>query len=397
MGKRKSTRYPGVQARESTERRWRGRPDVCYTIDYRDATGKRVRKDIGWASEGFSAALAAEMRSQAIHDAKVCAVTGEPPAAAKKRAELTFAQAWKRYRQDWLVAKGKGTHADDARIRGLLKPFGALRLSEITAYRIDQFLGSLRRQGYAAATIRHAYSLLSRVIRRMVKWGLYSGPLPFDAIDLPPLNNVRERFLTPDEAHRLLDALYARSPKTWLMALISLHCGMRFGEVARLRWSDINMDTMTIYIPQAKNGRARHAVMTQELAEALAVWPRDKRDDLLFGWRGEPVKRPSETFFRVIDALGLNDTGETIRRADGTVERVKIKDTRKRVVFHTLRHTYASWLALGGQTQLVIADRLGHRSLTMTQRYTHLMDDSRLASAEAISKAFRAGHKNPQS
>ncbi len=154
---------------------------------------------------------------------------------------------------------------------------------------------------------------------------------------------------------------------------------------------------MTIYIPQAKNGRARHAVMTQELAEALAVWPRDKRDDLLFGWRGEPVKRPSETFFRVIDALGLNDTGETIRRADGTVERVKIKDTRKRVVFHTLRHTYASWLALGGQTQLVIADRLGHRSLTMTQRYTHLMDDSRLASAEAISKAFRAGHKNPQS
>lgn len=397
MGKRESTRYPGVQARESSARRWRGKPDICYTIDYRDAKGKRVRKDVGWASEGFSAAYAAELRGQAIHEAKVCAVTGEAPAAAKKSAELTFGAAWERYRQDWLMAKGKDTRADDARMRGLLKPFAALRLSEITAYRIDQFLGGLRQRGYAAATIRHAYSLLSRVMRRMVKWGLYSGPLPLDLIDLPPLNNARERFLTPAEARMLLDALRARSLRTWLMALVSLHCGMRFGEVARLRWEDINMTTMTIYIPQAKNGRARHAVMTPELADALAAWPRENGDSLLFATHGEPVKRPSKTFFEAVDALGLNDTGEAVTHADGTVEHVKIRDSRKRVVFHTLRHTYASWLAMGGQSQLVIADRLGHRSLAMTQRYTHLMDESRRACAEAISRAYRGEHEEPQS
>lgn len=383
MGKRKSTRYPGVQARESEERRWRGKPDVSYTIDYRDARGKRVRKDIGWASEGFSPALAAEIRAQRIHEAKVCAVTGEAPAAAKMRAELTFLDAYERYRRDWLVARGKATRSDDVRIRGILRPFHGLRLSEITVYRIDQLLGSLRSKGYAAATIRHTYSLISRVMRRMVKWGLYSGALPLEHIELPPLNNARERFLTPAEAQKLLTALRARSPRVWLMALISLHCGLRYGEVARLRWEDINLEARTIYIPQAKNGRARHAVMTQELAEALAAWPREKKEVLLFGWRGEPVKRPPSTFARVVEEQGLN------RDAEGHA----ITDSRKRVVFHTLRHTYASWLAMGGQSQLVIADRLGHRSLAMTQRYTHLMDEARVASAAAISKAFQGGQE----
>lgn len=47
MSHRKSTKYPGVQVRESADRRYRGRPDMCDTIAYRDTTGKRVRKDVG--------------------------------------------------------------------------------------------------------------------------------------------------------------------------------------------------------------------------------------------------------------------------------------------------------------------------------------------------------------
>jgi site-specific recombinase XerD len=52
-----------------------------------------------------------------------------------------------------------------------------------------------------------------------------------------------------------------------------------------------------------------------------------------------------------------------------------IEDPRQKVVFYTLRHTFASWLALQGETIQTIAELLGHRSLAMTQRYAHLTTD----------------------
>jgi site-specific recombinase XerD len=53
-----------------------------------------------------------------------------------------------------------------------------------------------------------------------------------------------------------------------------------------------------------------------------------------------------------------------------------MKDTRQRVVFHTLRHTYASWLVMEGVDLYRVKELLGHKDLTMTQRYSHLAPDS---------------------
>ena len=393
MNARKSTRYPGVQVRESTERRFRGRPDLCYTIDYR-VNGKRVRKDLGWASEGMSAARAAEIRGRLVNEGRLAEALG-PGAVAP--VTITLAEAWERYRKDWLLANGKDTKAC-AHLITHLRRLMPLRLHEITPYHLDTLMAEMRQGGLAPQTIRHAVALVRRIMRRMAKWRLYSGPMPFDDVTLPRPNNERERYLEPAEARALLAELRRRSEQTWLMALVSLHCGLRFGEIARLRWGDVRPDDMMLYIPESKSGRSRHAVMTQEVARALAALPHGADTDLIFPARdGGVMASVSKVFFRAVDALGLNDTGETLTRADGTVERVKIRDARQRVVFHTLRHTYASWLARGGQGQLVIADRLGHRSLSMTQRYTHLMDESRRASADCISKAFHSGPPGSQS
>jgi len=388
MGKRKSTKFPGVQARESTERRHKGRPDVCFTIDYRDASGKRIRKDVGWASEGFTAALAAEMRSRLVNEAKTRAAMGDIPLPSRTPV-LTLEQAWIRYKTDWLEANGKASNSDTSRLQTDLKSLCSLPLNQITAHRLDQLMGDMRTAGKSAQTIRHAVGLIRRIMRRMSKWKLYTGPMPFDALTMPKTNNARERFLTPTEARDLLAELGRRSKQTWLMALISLHCGLRFGEVARLRWGDVRIAERTIYIAESKSGRARHAVMTDEVASTLETLPKGTRTALLFPARdGGVMKAVSETFNRAVDALGLNDTGEVITRPDGSSVRPKIQDRRQRVVFHSLRHTYASWLACGGQGQLTIADRLGHHSLEMTKRYTHLMDATRSVTAQTISETF---------
>jgi len=60
------------------------------------------------------------------------------------------------------------------------------------------------------------------------------------------------------------------------------------------------------------------------------------------------------------------------------------------VVFHTLRHSYASWLAMSGERELALAELLGHSSTAMTKRYVHLMDNARRASADKISALFHS-------
>ena len=84
-------------------------------------------------------------------------------------------------------------------------------------------------------------------------------------------------------------------------------------------------------------------------------------------------REKSSSFDRAVAALGLNDG---------------VDDRRQRVVFHTLRHTYASWLALSGERELAIADLLGHTTTAMTRRYAHLMDNARRGTAEKISALF---------
>lgn len=392
---RKSTRYQGVQVRESPERRHRGKPDLCFTIDYRDAQGKRIRRDIGWASEGITAAYAHQERLRLIAEAKAIRRGDTPQKVHDDR--LTLDHAWVRYRDDWMQARGKRHDSDqwmyDAHIRPV---FGQRLLQEISPYLLDRFMADLAARGLSPQTVRHMVGLIRRIMRRMVAWGYYHGTLPFESISLPRLENRRERFLQPEEARALLTELRRRSPQVWLMALISLQCGLRFSEIAGLRHMDINLQQGYLYIAESKNGRARHAYLTPELKTALRKIPSGPADAFAFPARnGGRMTSVSDTFARAVDAVGLNDTGETFCDADGIERPVKITDRRQRIVFHSLRHTYASWLACSGAGQAMIAELLGHSSLEMSRRYTHLMNDGKRATVERISKIFNHGNDDP--
>ena len=82
------------------------------------------------------------------------------------------------------------------------------------------------------------------------------------------------------------------------------------------------------------------------------------RDGFIFKARnGEKITDLSDTFQRTVDKLGFNDG---------------ITDQRQKVVFHTLRHTYASWLVMNGVDLYTTQKLMGHKSNQMTQRYAHL-------------------------
>ncbi len=74
-----------------------------------------------------------------------------------------------------------------------------------------------------------------------------------------------------------------------------------------------------------------------------------------------------------MERLGLNDG---------------IDDPRDKVVFHTLRHTFASWLAIQGTPILTLKELMGHKSLAMTERYAHLMPDVKREAIKGLARAF---------
>jgi site-specific recombinase XerD len=72
-----------------------------------------------------------------------------------------------------------------------------------------------------------------------------------------------------------------------------------------------------------------------------------------------------------IDDLGLNNN---------------VKDARQKVVFHTLRHSYASWLMMEGADILAVKELLGHSTTAMTERYSHLSPDHLKKTASLLNK-----------
>ena len=158
------------------------------------------------------------------------------------------------------------------------------------------------------------------------------------------------------------------------MSLMGLHTGMRAGEICALRWGDVDFDNGMINIPDSKSGRPRHVFMTDMVKKILDEKEQTNAGELVFQARGGgKVKDISKAFFRAVEELGFNEG---------------IDDRRRRVTFHTLRHTFASWLAIQSTPIIEIKELLGHQTLVMTERYAHLIPDQKRAAVQNMAKAF---------
>jgi integrase len=168
----------------------------------------------------------------------------------------------------------------------------------------------------------------------------------------------RLRWLTPDDATRLLDVC-RDSRDTDLLDLVefALFTGMRRGEVLGLTWERVDRARGVVLLDITKNGRRREV-------------PLNSRADAVLARRGS-----KSNGFRRWDHY---------RTAwDLAVERARAVDFR----FHDLRHTFASWAVQRGATLQEVKDLLGHSSLAMTLRYGHL--------ARAPSHRRRAARRCP--
>jgi len=190
---------------------------------------------------------------------------------------------------------------------------------------------------------------------------------PVNETERLPEDNARMRFLSREEyARLLLAAKLSYWKKLPLLIRLAVTTGARRGTLMGLRWCDVDLDNLRAYSERTKNGEPFTLTLQQEVAQDLhRIRGTAKDDELIFG--GRDPKKPmnfEKAFKNAMASAGI-----------------------KGAVFHTLRHTHASWLAMDGQPLLAIAESMGHKSLAMTKRYAHLTIDSR---AQMLSKVFAA-------
>lgn len=161
----------------------------------------------------------------------------------------------------------------------------------------------------------------------------------------------RTRFLSQDELNRLLEAAKQSNwERLYLLVLMALTTGARRTELLTLDWLSVDLKARTAHLSTTKNGSQRVLTLTPDVVAELMKFRQQS------GWVFPHVQSNAH-YFKNFDcywreALALSGVG----------------DFR----FHDLRHSCASILAMNGASLLEIADVLGHKNTTVTQRYSHL-------------------------
>lgn len=376
------SKYEGVRYREHKTRKHGRNADRYIIIRYR-INGKRIDEVIGWTSQGGSLDRAAEILTILRQNHR----TGTGPQTLKEMREMAEAerQAIAAYestapaRSDIPATIGalysayithakavKKTWKSDQQIyKYRLAGLAKLRLTDITPKRITAHKLHLSLT-YAPASVVHALGLL----RRMVRWGAehYAKDWPDDiptnplrGVTMPKVGNERLRYLRRHEADALLAWMAEHDPMLHDIALLGLYTGLRRGELRVILCGHVDLHAMIISVVDPKSGVTRETVsIPDSVTPMLTARMEGKRPgDMLFPSpvTGGALHGLSHRFARAVAAIGLNDG---------------IEDSRFRISFHSLRHTYISWLVMAGVDIRTVQEMARHRSFEMTLRYAHL-------------------------
>lgn len=275
-----------------------------------------------------------------------------------KRASVNFAEALIVYQNGKDIA-----WQDASNLTRLLDYFGRWKLKDINQTALDGFISRHFANVKPATIARHAISPLCSVMRAAAKRGWCDSP-KFEWPKKPP---GRVRWITRDEATVLLSncAPHLRPLVTFL-----LNTGARLGEATGLEWREVDLTARRVTFLDTKNGTNRGVPLNDTAFLALANL--EHRDGRVFRTHtGEPFK------------ITKFHAGNIARGFQAACRASGIKNFRP----HDCRHTFASWAVMAGVPLRTLAELLGHKSLEMVLRYSHLSTDHLKDAVDKIDRA----------
>jgi integrase len=264
-----------------------------------------------------------------------------------------------------------------------LELFPGARLNALTPSTLEKARAQLAVEGRTPQTVNRYMGFLRRVLNKAIRdKKLFSNPMA--GIKMFRESAGRTRYLSPEEEKRLCEVLAIEHARWVRLAILT---GMRQMEQFSLRWEDVDLERGLITLPKTKAGRVQYVRLNQEakdilsqladetakrqaVAEAEAIVSQDNRPAA-----GSPWVFPSENPATHVDPRNF------YRRVYlPAVKRMGLEG----VSWHTLRHTFASRLAMSGAMEGTIAELLRHSGTALVKRYAHLSDSHLRGEVEKV-------------
>lgn len=205
----------------------------------------------------------------------------------------------------------------------------------------------------APASKARVLSVLSAIMNHAAKRGWCQYP----RFEAPRAPNQRTRWLTPEEAERLIAAASAHLRP---LVVLMLYTGARCSEALELEWRDVDLTAARVRFVRTKNGEARGVPLHERaIAELAALAHRD----------GPVFRRPDGLPYASRNRL---EGGQFKSAFRGAVRRAGLASD---VTPHVLRHTWATWLYAETRDIFTLMQLGGWKSQSMVQRYTHVNPD----------------------
>ena len=370
-----------------------------YQLRYTDADGNRGRKK-----------FAAKTKREAMQKGKE--FIDSLNRAANDDEKLTVGN-WIR---NWLenYAKPNVRPRTYEKYSGTLKAyilpvFENVLLNELTAADLQKNFNRLLETGrtdgtgLSSSTVRGTRRYLSMCIDDAVKSGLVSSNV-VRLTKAPKLSKKEIAVLSKDEIARLINA--AKEIDHQFMSVVmpqiislTVHTGMRQGEVFGLKWEDVDFEKSCLFIRRSLahvigKGAVFQAPKTKNSIRRILLMPEDIKNLRVYKKWQENYSEELGDLFAGHNLVFTSPFGEPISPTNFSRRYFKplLKkcDISSDFTFHGLRHTHATLLLRQGVNPKIVQERLGHSSIKVTMdTYSHVLPDMQRQAVDALQGIFR--------
>jgi integrase len=333
---------------------------------YKKFNSKPVEYRIGpWPGLSIENARKAMKAAELIY-----ANGGDPHAARKaKRQEPVLKELWEHYLEYHAKPRKRSWKADEWQWNKYFTTWHNRRLSAITQQAVERWHGKLA-QDSGPTQANRCLALLATMFSKAAKGVGYIGPNPCVGVSKHP-EQSRERYLVPDEMKAFFTAVMQEEPLWRDFFCLLLLTGQRRGNVASMKWEEIDLGNAIWHIPATK-AKANKPITVALSPPALVIVKR-RRDEIPIdcpwvfpgpGAEGHIIE-PKKAWARILD--------------NSKIENLHM---------HDLRRSLGSWQAALGASLSIIGKSLGHNDLKSTQVYARLQLDQVRASVTAAGQAM---------
>lgn len=353
MARVKSKKYTGVYQNKLANN------DVSYSVNYKDNDGKKVWFTVGKKSEGITEVYAYNKRNEFINKIRL----GEEPSsiARRKKKNIITLDSVAKDSYDIKALHNKNNKLSRRKYEMHISPLlGKNDIKSITTDDIQK-LQSQKSKEFAPKTVNTIIGELSTVFNYAIEKE-FIAINPAKKIKKLKVDNARERYLSRDEINTLLEHV-KDDEQAYIFVLLALTTGARVGALAKITKRDIDFENKIIKVLDEKNNEKYTAFLYNEKLELLLrsrAMNRNIDIPILEENKVNLYEQLKDKISRILNSL-FNDG---------------ITNPKHRVVIHTLRHTFASHLAINGTPIFTIQKLLNHKDINMTLRYAKLAPDS---------------------